>query len=75
MLKDIGLEPNQMGYDRPSNKLLSFLKKHYNLNNYVPQNNNYVVFNQFWTGNVDTHFNNIKKEKWKFRRYNSIGQS
>ena len=36
--------PARYGYDRPSHKLLSFLSKHYALTNYVPQNNNFVVF-------------------------------
>lgn len=30
----------QLGYDRPSNKLLGFLRKHYGLASYVPQPNN-----------------------------------
>ena len=36
--------PQKLGYDRPSEKLLSFLSKHYYLKKYVPQSNNYVVF-------------------------------
>jgi len=48
MLKNMQLEPHQMGYDRPSPKLIGFLKKHYQLVSFIPQNNNYVVFNSFW---------------------------
>ena len=40
--------PAKLAYDRPSNKLIGFLSKHYGLKGYVPQNNNYVVFNQYW---------------------------
>ena len=40
-------EPRKLGYDRPSFKFLNFLKKYYNLEEYVPQNNNFVVFNDF----------------------------
>eukprot|EP00854_Cymbomonas_tetramitiformis_P025789 gene25789-31549_t len=35
-------------YDRPSPKLMGFLAKHYGLKNYVPQSNNFVVFQQYW---------------------------
>lgn len=31
------VEPGQMAYDRPSAKFLSFLDKHYDLKNSVPQ--------------------------------------
>jgi len=41
--------PEQLGYDRPSAKFLCFLKKHYGLCKYKPQNNNFVVFEDFWT--------------------------
>ena len=35
MLKYEGLGPEKFGYDRPSNKLLGFLSKHYGLKNYA----------------------------------------
>ena len=44
--------PAKLAYDRPSNKLIGFLSKHYGLKGYVPQNNNYVVFNQYWDPSV-----------------------
>ena len=40
--------PEKLGYDRPSDKLIGFLAKHYGLKKYVPQNNNYVVFSQYF---------------------------
>lgn len=40
--------PAKLAYDRPSEKLLSFLKKHYGLVKFIPQNNNYVVYNQYF---------------------------
>uniref|UniRef100_A0A4W5P3P8 Alpha-tubulin N-acetyltransferase 1 n=1 Tax=Hucho hucho TaxID=62062 RepID=A0A4W5P3P8_9TELE len=49
------LQPVLMAYDRPSPKFLSFLEKHYCLKNSVPQVNNFVVFDGFFTnrsGNV-----------------------
>ena len=42
-------EPAKVAYDRPSPKLLSFLSKHYGLKRYVPQNNNFVVYSQYFT--------------------------
>ena len=36
MLEVEGKDAYQLGYDRPSGKLLGFLRKHYNLQNYAP---------------------------------------
>ena len=47
MINYENVEPRKLGYDRPSFKFLNFLKKYYNLEDYVPQNNNYVVFNDY----------------------------
>ncbi|KAG2434622.1 hypothetical protein HXX76_007517 [Chlamydomonas incerta] len=43
-----GCDPAVLAYDRPSPKLLAFLKKHYGLDQYVPQSNNYVVYDRYW---------------------------
>jgi hypothetical protein len=51
MLQFENVEPKMLAYDRPSQKLLGFLRKHYQLANYIPQNNNYVVFNQYFENN------------------------
>ena len=48
MLQNEGLRPENFAYDRPSPKLLGFLKKHYNLNSYSPQVNNFVIFDQYF---------------------------
>ncbi|XP_052440049.1 alpha-tubulin N-acetyltransferase 1 isoform X4 [Carassius gibelio] len=48
MLKHKRVEPEQMAYDRPSPKFLSFLEKHCDLKNSVPQVNNFVVFTGFF---------------------------
>lgn len=44
------VRPERLGYDRPSEKLLGFLAKHYSLKRYMPQNNNYVVYNAYFEG-------------------------
>jgi len=41
--------PRFLAIDRPSPKLIAFLKKHYNLHKNIPQVNNYVVFEGFFT--------------------------
>eukprot|EP00775_Hariotina_reticulata_P004091 gene4091-4338_t len=48
MLAAEGQTPEQLGYDRPSPKLLAFLRKHYHLSSYVPQTNNFVVYEQYF---------------------------
>lgn len=50
MCQNEKIEPHKMGYDRPSVKLLSFLKKYYGLETYTQQVNNFVVFNSYFIG-------------------------
>ncbi|KAJ3160407.1 Alpha-tubulin N-acetyltransferase 1 [Geranomyces michiganensis] len=39
--------PGHLAYDRPSPKLLGFLRKHYGLVDYIPQPNNFVVYKEY----------------------------
>lgn len=48
MLDYEGLLPEQFAIDRPSEKLLAFLKKHYALTQRIPQMNNFVIFDGFF---------------------------
>ena len=48
MLLKEKIEPRKLGIDRPSTKFLNFLQKYYGLKDYVPQNNNYVVFKDYF---------------------------
>eukprot|EP00930_Biecheleria_cincta_P021655 TRINITY_DN15988_c0_g1_i3.p1 TRINITY_DN15988_c0_g1~~TRINITY_DN15988_c0_g1_i3.p1 ORF type:complete len:291 (-),score=47.85 TRINITY_DN15988_c0_g1_i3:78-869(-) len=48
MLSREQVPPEQMAFDRPSPKLISFLKKHYGLSKFRPQNNNFVVFDLYF---------------------------
>lgn len=43
-----GVSPANIAYDRPSDKLLNFLRKHYFLSHYQAQNNNFVVFDEYF---------------------------
>jgi alpha-tubulin N-acetyltransferase 1 len=40
--------PEKLGYDRPSEKLISFNAKHFGLKSFVPQNNNFVVYDAYF---------------------------
>lgn len=51
MLAAERVQPAQLAYDRPSPKLLAFLRKHYALTAHVPQPNNFVVFDAYFTEN------------------------
>uniref|UniRef100_A0A8D0LAL2 Alpha-tubulin N-acetyltransferase 1 n=1 Tax=Sphenodon punctatus TaxID=8508 RepID=A0A8D0LAL2_SPHPU len=48
MLQHERVEPYQLAVDRPSEKLLCFLRKHYSLRETIPQVNNFVVFEGFF---------------------------
>ena len=48
MLRREGVEPRYLAIDRPSEKLISFLRKHYSLTGIIPQVNNYVIFSGFF---------------------------
>ena len=49
MLKYEKKLPTELAYDRPSPKLINFLKKYFGLTDFIQQNNNYVVFNDFFS--------------------------
>lgn len=50
MMKDQKVaSPRFLAIDRPSPKLVSFLAKHYGLTEKIPQFNNYVIFEGFFT--------------------------
>lgn len=57
MLERENAKPEQVAIDKPSEKFLSFLHRHYNLHKIKTQNNNYVVFEDFFQGNDN---NNMK---------------
>ena len=40
--------PELVAYDRPSPKLLAFLRKHFGLQQFAPQRNNFVIFDAFF---------------------------
>ncbi|XP_065200813.1 alpha-tubulin N-acetyltransferase-like [Planococcus citri] len=52
MLKDNSVTVNLIPIDRPSEKLLKFLQKHYHLSTIVPQPNNFIVYEQFFNDQI-----------------------
>ena len=48
ILSEEKIEPKKMAFERPNPKFLNFLNQYYGLNDYVPQNNNYVVFKDYF---------------------------
>uniref|UniRef100_A0A182PIF1 Alpha-tubulin N-acetyltransferase n=1 Tax=Anopheles epiroticus TaxID=199890 RepID=A0A182PIF1_9DIPT len=49
MLREENIQPEELAIDRPSEKLLGFLQKHYGLSKKIPQMNNFVVYEGFFT--------------------------
>lgn len=41
-------EACELGYDRPSFRLLPFLEKQFGLQHYVPQHIHFVIFNEYF---------------------------
>ena len=62
MINNEKIEPRKLGYDRPSIKFINFLKKHFNLINYTEQNNNFIVFNDYFLIKIDKLNNNNNNE-------------
>ena len=62
MLNHEKIDPSVIAYDRPTLRLLSFLKKNYRLDNYITQNNSFIVFDNFFLSDSipyqDTEFDN-----------------
>ncbi|KAK2585296.1 hypothetical protein KPH14_009981 [Odynerus spinipes] len=48
MLSEENIKPVKLAIDRPSEKFLAFLQKHYGLSKIIPQNNKFVVFEGFF---------------------------
>ena len=67
MLSKEKIEPKKMGFDRPSPKFLNFLNKYYGLYDYVPQNNNFVVFKDY--------FADVPLKKDKYDIYNNYSNT
>ena len=47
-LQNEQIGPDRFAYDRPSPKLIGFMRKHFGLTDYVPQQNKFVIFREFF---------------------------
>ncbi|XP_015184067.1 PREDICTED: alpha-tubulin N-acetyltransferase-like isoform X2 [Polistes dominula] len=52
MLTEENIRPVKLAIDRPSEKFLAFLQKHYGLSKIIPQNNKFVVFEGFFDDEI-----------------------
>jgi alpha-tubulin N-acetyltransferase 1 len=48
MLESEKALPFRLAFDKPSEKLLGFMRKHYGLISYKRQNNNFLIFDQYF---------------------------
>ena len=69
MLSREKTQARKLGIDRPSSKFLNFLEKYYGLKDYVPQNNNFVVFKDYFIDEPQ------KRDKYDIYDYNSNSKS
>lgn len=61
MLKKENVTPYNLAIDRPSDKFLNFLNKHYNLSSPIKQMNNYVVFEKFFDSSGNDGENEVEQ--------------
>ena len=81
MLSKEKIEARKMGFDRPSPKFINFLNKYYGLNDYVPQNNNYVVFKDYFIDipqkrdKYDIYNNDDNKNNYNYNNYSNYNNN
>jgi len=69
MLAREKVQPHMLGYDRPSPKLLSFLRKHFSLMDFEPQANNFVVFRSYFRASSSNSKENLHAANVTDRQY------
>ena len=78
MINNENTLPNKIAIDRPSQKLIAFMRKHYNLSDFIPQNNNFVIFRQFFIQNFQWHANvdeNYQRNERVHENYNAASRN
>jgi len=75
MLAREQIAPARLGYDRPSPKLMAFLKKHYGLSKYMPQSNNFVVFDAYFDPSAQEDAENCSLTGNEVQSRRSSGQA
>ena len=51
MLNYKNIEPGELAYDSPTLRFLAFLKRNYGLENFITQENNFTIFDEFFESN------------------------
>ena len=74
MLEMENITPEKLAYDRPSDKLMGFLRKHFHLIKYVPQNNNFVVFDAYWQKDYQAPYSNTNTNSSAYDRFKNNTQ-
>lgn len=65
MLKDNQIQASQLAVDQPTNKLLQFLWKYFNLSKLVNQGNNFVIFEEFFETSSDKESGSDRSSGYK----------
>ncbi|XP_011315235.1 alpha-tubulin N-acetyltransferase-like isoform X2 [Fopius arisanus] len=71
MLMEERMRPVKLAIDRPSEKFLQFLHKHYELEKIIPQNNKFVVFQGFF----DDEFQDPRGNRYSLQSRGSVDGS
>lgn len=58
MLQYENIRPEELAIDRPSEKLMGFMRKHYGLSETIPQMNNFVIYSGFFKSNLHKNGHN-----------------
>uniref|UniRef100_A0A6B2E4U0 Alpha-tubulin N-acetyltransferase n=1 Tax=Phlebotomus kandelakii TaxID=1109342 RepID=A0A6B2E4U0_9DIPT len=66
MLDQENYQPQQLAIDRPSDKLVGFLRKHYSLSKTIPQMNNFVVYEEFFNHNTSRDSSSMETAQLHF---------
>ncbi|XP_034947784.1 alpha-tubulin N-acetyltransferase-like [Chelonus insularis] len=71
MLAEEQIRPVKLAIDRPSEKFLRFLRRHYGLDGIIPQNNKFVVFQGFF----DDECQDVRGSRYSLPTRGSIDSS
>jgi len=74
MLKDNQIQAKQLAVDQPTNKLLQFLWKYFNLSKLVNQGNNFVIFEEFFENDGDAEKESGTDRSSGYKRQATFGR-
>lgn len=74
MLQSENVPVRHLAIDRPSAKFLSFLSRHYGLDVVIPQVNNFVIFDGFFTNRSDLKNNKRSQPQVQARPFSGLNK-